>query len=268
MASSLSSVGAPAEAAATDKQPSRPTKRTVIVALVAGVLVVGAIFGGVFGARAAEKKKRVPIPVEAVTYAMIAEGFANAAVVPVPNTLTTNTGASSFPATEAATETTTADKAPAGNPIQGTPSVLSWDYWFGRGGIGAVPMFDPMPLVIPPGAVTVPTWTSALTNGNFPNTQGRVVCYAKDGQDVIEMMSGDESPCEVVILTNDRFTPYSIDKTLNITKPKLIIGRPIYLPMLNCTKRINRLFDSKSWRVAFFMPHTSTKIMLHFSLLT
>jgi hypothetical protein len=250
MASSSSSIEGSAEGA-VEKQPlpsSRLRKKSVLLALVAGVLVVGAIFGGVFGAMAVEKKRRVPIPVEAVTYSMVTEGFVKGAVVPVPN-IHTNT-ADSSPANATTIATTTADKAPAGTGLGGEPSIFSYDYWFGRGGIGAVPMFDPMPLVIPPGAVTVPTWSAAWANGIFANTQGRVVCFAKTGEDVMDMVSGDESACEVVILSNDRFTPYSISKTLNITKPKLLIGRPIYLPMLNCTNHLDRLFDSKS--VGFF----------------
>jgi hypothetical protein len=246
MASSSSSVEGPAEAA-VEKQSvpsSRLMKKPVILALVAGILVVGAIFGGVFGARAVEKKRRVPIPVEAVTYSMVAEGFTSGAVVPVPN-IHKNTAASST-ANATTTTTTTADKAPAGTGLGGQPSILSFDYWFGNGGVGAIPMFDPMPLILPPDAVTVPTWSAALSNGNFANTQGRVVCFAKTGQDVMDMVSGDESACEVVILSNDRFTPYSISKTLNITKPKFILGRPIYPPMLNSTNRIVRLFDGKS----------------------
>ena len=276
MASSSSSVEGPAEAAITgrpvaavEKQSlpsSRLPKKSVFLALVASALVMGAIFGGVFGARAVEKKRRVPIPVEAVTYSMVTEGFVNGAVVPVPN-IYTNTAASS-PANATTTATTTADKAPAGTGLGGQPSIFSFDYWFGSGGIGAIPMFDPMPLVLPPGAVTVPTWSAASANGNFANTQGRVVCFAKTGQDVMDMVSGDESACEVVILSNDRFTPYSISKTLNITKPKLLIGRPIYQPMLNCTNRIERLFDGKPCGFVFWLPSscpdTSTKTMPHF----
>lgn len=225
-------------------------KKSIILALVAGVLVVGAIFGGVFGGRAAaEKKKRAPIPVEAVTYAMVAEGFAQGAFVAPPK-LDTAAAASSL------SNTSTADKAPAGTGLGGKVSPLSWDYWFGTGGAGAVPMFNPAPLVLPPDAVQVPTWATAVSSGAFqPNANGRVMCYAKNGQDVMDMVSGDASPCEVVILTNDRFTPYSISKTLNITKPKLIIGRPIYSPMLNSTNKINRLIDGTpvGGRVLFFL---------------
>lgn len=225
-------------------------KKSMLLALVAGLLVVGAILGGVFGSRAVQKKRRVPIPVEAVTYSMVAEMFADAAVVPVPNIHTAT--ASSAPANATTTATATADKAPAGNPLGGPVSVFSWDYWFGTGGIGAIPMFDPTPLVIPPDAVRVPTWSAGYSS--FANTENRVVCYAKTGQDVMDMVSGDESACEVVILTNDRFTPYSISKTLNITKPKLLIGRPIFPPMLNSTNHIVRLFDGKSVLLPFCLP--------------
>ncbi len=227
--------------------PSRGIKKPVLLALLAGVLVVGAIFGGVFGGRAAQKKRRVPIPVEAMTYSMVAEGFVNGAVVPVPNIRTNTAATSSQNATTTATTTTTttADKAPAGTGLGGEPPIFSFDYWFGQGGVGAIPMFDPTPLILPPGAVTVPTWSAALASGNFANGD-RVVCYAKTGQDVMDMVSGDESACEVVILTNDRFTPYAISQTLNITKPKLLLGRPVYAPMLNCTNHIIRLFDGKS----------------------
>ena len=231
---------------------SRPRKRSVLLGLVAGILVLGAIFGGIFGTRAVEKKKRVPIPMEAVTYSMVTEGFAKGSVVPVPNTHTVTAAKATSKVTTNATTTatTTADKAPAGTGLGGELSIFSYEYWFGEGGIAAVPMFDPMPLILPPDAVTVPTWTAAFPNGNFANTQGRVVCYAKTGQDVIDMVSGDESACEVIILTNDRFTPYAIHTVMNITKSKLIIGRPIYAPMLNSTNRIERLFDGKS--VGFF----------------
>lgn len=242
--------------ASTPPSSRAMTKKSIAVALVAGVLVVGAIFGGVFGGRAVAKKKRVPIPVEAVTYSMVAEGFSKGAVVTPVKIPSVAAASSPSNETTAAATTTTADKAPAGIPVggsQGNP--FTWDYWFGVGGIGAVPMFDPLPVVLPPNAVTVPTWATAVSSGAFqPNADGRVMCYANTGQDVMDMVSGDESPCEVVILTQDRFTPYSISKTLNITKPKLLIGRPIFPPMLNSTNRIVRLIDGKTVSLAFWLP--------------
>jgi hypothetical protein len=58
------------------------------------------------------------------------------------------------------------------------------------------------------------------------------------------MASGEfNSPCDVLILTNDRYTPYSIDRTINITRPKLFLGRPLAQPMLNSTNHIVRLID-------------------------
>ena len=245
MASSLNHAVPASEPEQHSLRPSRLRKRSVLLlALVGSTLVVGAVFGGVFGVRAVEEKKRrrVPIPVEAVTYSMVTEGLMNAAVVPVPLRKTDNTTTETAATSPA---TVTADKAPAGTgiPVDEPASVFSYEYWFGEGGIGAVTMFDPMPLVLPPDAVTVPSWQAAYANGNFRNSKGRVVCSATTGKEVIQMASGNESPCEIILLTNDRFTPYAINKMINITKPKIIVGRPIYSPMLNSTNGVERLFD-------------------------
>ena len=60
------------------------------------------------------------------------------------------------------------------------------------------------------------------------------------------MASGEfKSPCEVLILTNDHYNAYQIDHTINITSPKLFLGRPIRPPMLNSTNKIVRLFDGQ-----------------------
>jgi hypothetical protein len=177
---------------------------------------------------------------------MVTEGLMNSAVVPVPpNPDARNTDKATTETAATSPATVTADKAPAGTgiPADEPASIFSFEYWFGDGGIGAVNMFDPMPLVLPPNAVTVPSWQAAYANGNFRNTAGRVVCSATTGQEVIQMASGNESPCEIILLANDRFTPYAINKMINITKPKIIVGRPIYSPMLNSTNRIERLFD-------------------------
>ena len=249
-ASTTTTTTTPAAAAGTTK------KRHVLWALVASALVVGAIVAGVFGSRAVANKKRRPIPIEAVTYNMVTEGLIPAvvqalSVVPLQERTTTTTTAPTSTAvagssTTGNTTTTATTKKPTtvfGQAIDSVKSIVGLQ--------PAAPKFDPTAMVLPPGAVAVPSWKAA---GDAFGTQaawagaavanGRVVCYAKTGQEVIEQVSGEfNSPCEVIVLTQDRYTPYSINKMINVTSPKLIIGRPFRSPMLNSTNRIPRLFD-------------------------
>ena len=101
------------------------------------------------------------------------------------------------------------------------------------------------PKALPVGAVMTPSWKQ-LDTVTGVNTAGRVLCYPKTGQEVVEMVSAEfGSLCEILILLNDEYTPYSIRTTMNVSTPKLLIGRPLRMPMLNSTNRIPRLFNGR-----------------------
>ena len=223
-------------------------KRIILWSLLSGALVIGAVLAGVLGSQAANKKRR-PLPIEKVTYTMVTEGLAPALVMPVPansvmlqqqNITTPAAGAGATTTTTTATTegTFNSDTGATGNTIFGTFYENTKKFV----GISTpAPIFDPSKMVVPEGAVAVPSWKAA---GNAVAGNGRVLCYPKSGKEVLEMASGEfNSPCDVLILTNDRWTPYAIDHTINITKPKLFIGNPLMMPMLNSTKKIVRLFD-------------------------
>ena len=243
-------MAAEAEAAATTSTASTAVgkkKRIILWSLLSGALVIGAVLAGVLGSRAAKEKRR-PLPIEKVTYTMVTEGLAPALVMPVPansvmlqqqNITTPAAGAGAGATTTTTTEGTfNSDTGATSNTIFGT----FYENTKKLVGISTPPpIFDPSKMVVPEGAVAVPSWKAAgyATAGN-----GRVLCYPKTGKEVIEMASGEfNSPCDVLVLTHDRYTPYSIDHTINITKPKLFIGNPLANPMLNSTNRIVRLFD-------------------------
>jgi len=216
--------------------------------LLASALVLGAVLGGVFGSRAAAPKKRHPIPIEKVTYSMVTEGLMTATVQPVAATTLAapRQNATIF-------DTTTAPSSRSSGTTNSTTSTIGKAFESLKNLVGISPSappiskFDPTAMVLPSGAVAVPSW-KALGDATLVQgaalASGRVICYPKTGEDVLEMASGEyNSPCEVLVFTHDRYTPYSIPHTINITRPILMLGRPINPPMLNSTNRIVRLFD-------------------------
>ena len=240
---------APAHEGADPPLASRQRKKkTLLLGGVAGLLVVGAVLAGVFGSRAAANKKRRPIPIESVTYTMVTEGLRPATVVPL--SLAPLQQQNATPSTSTLAGSSSSGTAPTTATSKPTSLFDSLKNLVGAGSsTPATPKFDPTAMVLPPGAVAVPSWkamsdatTAAHVGAAVAN--GQVVCYARTGQELIEQVSREyNSPCQVVVLTNDKFTPYSIDKTLNISRPIMLLGRPINPPMLNSTNRIVRLMD-------------------------
>jgi hypothetical protein len=87
--------------------------------------------------------------------------------------------------------------------------------------------------IAPPGSVSSLGW-GRLGAGN-------IICYPKNGTEVVSMSEG-KSPCTVIVLTRSSTDPYDIRQVINITTTKIIVGNPIDLPVLNATNRIERLF--------------------------
>lgn len=237
-----------ARAAAPTGGSSR--KRWVLSALGLGaVLVTGAVLAGVLGSRATKAKRR-PIQVEEVTYTMVTEGLLPAATVNLADTLSqlkqqqqtaggSATNGSGSMATVTPVAATAAPTAAA--PASGINKFISMF----TGGTGSS---DASAVVLPEGAVVAPSWKqfNALGGGLGAVSNGRVLCYPKTGKDVLEMASMEfKSACDVLVFTNDQFTPYLLDHTLNISRPLLFLGNPLRSPMLNGTKRIERLVDSE-----------------------
>ena len=222
-------------------------KRKLLAGLAVGaVLVTGAILAGVLGSRAAQKPKRRPIQVEEMTYTMVTEGLLPAAKVNLPSTLEMLKQQNASGATASSGGSSSSVVTPVATPaptIQTVGKTIGdWVTGGSSGGGGS----SNSAVVLPEGAVVVPSWKQFMSDQVAANPGGRVVCYAKTGKEVIQQCSREfNSPCEVVILTNDIWTPYSIDHTINVSKPLLILGNPLRSPVLNCTNRIERLIDSE-----------------------
>ena len=235
-------------------------KRYVLWGLLASTLVVGAVLGGVFGSRAAAPKKRRPLPIEKVTYTMVTEGLRPATVLPVPviQAEQTITGAGTLVTTHHAGRHLLrrhhhlAHQHHPRQQYHHQQQQLQRHQLFGGfknmvGVSSGYAQVRPPAVALPAGAVAVPSW-KALGDATLVTgaavASGRVVCYPKNGEELIEMASMEyNSACEVLVLVNDKYTPYSIDRTLNISRPILLLGRPINPPMLNSTNKIVRLMD-------------------------
>lgn len=74
------------------------------------------------------------------------------------------------------------------------------------------------------------------------------VCYPKNGYEVVKMVNGSSSPCRVIVLTRPFTYGYKIERQINVTQPKIIVGNPVAMPMLNCSKKIERCFEG-AWRI-------------------
>ena len=248
--------------------PAQGRKRWALLLGVGAVLVTGAVLAGVLGSRA-QKIKRRPIQVEEVTYHMVTEGLLPASTVSLADTLNQikqqqQTGlaarGSSSNGSAATVTPVAATKAPTAAAVAApTPSAFNKIVEMFTGGSSSSAgggSTDASAMVLPEGAVVAPSWKQ-IDNANkqynmlggglgAAAANGRVLCYPKTGQDVIEMASMEHpSACDVLVFTNDQFTPYQIDHTLNISRPLLFLGNPLRSPMLNSTKKIERLVDSK-----------------------
>ncbi len=119
---------------------------------------------------------------------------------------------------------------------------------------------------LPPDAVTIPSWRavenaiddaesgssggiknplSILSKSNTPETElgTGAVCYPKNGYEIVKMVNGSSSPCRVIVLTRPFTYGYMIERQINVTQPKIIVGNPLAMPMINCTRSIERCFD-------------------------
>ena len=241
--------------------PAQGRKRWALLLGVGAVLVTGAVLAGVLGSRA-QKIKRRPIQVEEVTYHMVTEGLLPASTVSLADTLNQiKQQRQSQQNVSGAATTTVAPVAPAATTKAPTASSGGNSFFSMLTGGGSSSSAgggstDASAMVLPEGAVVAPSWKQ-IDNANkqynmlggglgAAAANGRVLCYPKTGQDVIEMASMEHpSACDVLVFTNDQFTPYQIDHTLNISRPLLFLGNPLRSPMLNSTKKIERLVDSK-----------------------
>ncbi len=235
---------------ATTMRPRGTHKRALVYVALAFVLVAGAIVAGVLGSRAAaDKKRRRPIPIESVTYATATEGLLSATVL---LSMPTSTLPAAQEEEQPQPSTLTEPTAPTSMLTQAYQNLKSLV------GGGSPPPTPPPPsskeaILLPAGAVAVPSWKAAkeafgdqalAAHVGAAVANGRVLCYPTTGPELIEMASMEyNSPCDVLVLGNDKYAPYDIAHTINITRPKLLLGRPFRQPMLNATHAVVRLFD-------------------------
>jgi hypothetical protein len=239
-------------AASGDAAKASSRKRWVLSALALGsVLVTGAVVGGVLGSRATKAKRR-PIQVEEVTYTMVTEGLLPAATVSLSDTLAglkQQNGSATSSGSGSTTTVTPVTATPAPTASTAASGFNKFIDMLTGGGSSSGSSNDASAVVLPEGAVMAPSWkqfNSAVGGLPLAQAAGRVLCYPKTGQDVLEMASMEhQSGCDALVFTNDQFTPYQIEKTINISRPILFLGNPLRSPMLNSTKKIERLIDSR-----------------------
>jgi hypothetical protein len=202
---------------------------------VAGcVLVAGAIIAGVLGSNrpsksAASSSASSDSLNTKIMYDNVLESLLAHSTLPVPNTTALPTVVTSPPppANEASTAggNTFSGSSSSGsgsvleNALDGIKDMLAGN----KQAIGAAP----------PGSLSSLGW-GRLGAGN-------IICYPKNGTEVVSMTDG-KSPCTVIVLTRSSTEPYNIRQTINITSTKIIVGNPIDLPALNASNKIERLF--------------------------
>jgi hypothetical protein len=113
---------------------------------------------------------------------------------------------------------------------------------------------------LPSDSVTIPSWRAVEDSSEGTESGGIIkkpgsgttkdtssgtsaVCYPKNGYEVVKMVNGSSSPCRVIVLTRPFTYGYKIERQINVTQPKIIVGNPMAMPMLNCSKKIERCFD-------------------------
>lgn len=237
----------------------RRDTRARLLGMVTFVLVVAAcIMGGLMGSgrlSGGARRKPAPVPFDSadiIDALMVGNEMRRNANETTPaGSASSSARSSSSSATAAATtivtpstaaNATTKGSAPSSsltNPIDAIKAM------FGGGGstAGARPMAaqlvtQPTADGIPAGAVITQSWKQLEGSGRS------VICYPNDGMDV-EHMIGADSPCNVLVLRNGPEKEYMVSKTLNVSTPKVILGQPAIMPVLNCTRPLERLFDGE-----------------------
>lgn len=98
------------------------------------------------------------------------------------------------------------------------------------------------------GVIKKPSATTKADPEKDASAGTSAVCYPKNGYEVVKMVNGSASPCRVIVLTKPFTTGYKIERQINVTQPKIIVGNPIAMPMLNCSKKIERCFEGACMR--------------------
>ena len=252
--------GVEAEALSTAPAPSgdpaaaqRRDTRARLLGMVTFVLVVAAcIVGGLMGSgrlSGGARREPAPAPFDAadiIDALMVGNEMRRNA------NETTPAGSASSSSSAAATTNivspapaangTTKGSAPSSlvtNPIEAIKAMFGGGSTAGARPMAAQLVTQPTADGIPAGAVITQSWKQLEGSGRS------VICYPKNGTDV-EHMIGADSPCNVLVLRNGPEKEYMVSRTLNVSTPKVILGQPAIMPVLNCTRGLERLFDGES----------------------
>lgn len=228
----------------------RTNKRTLLLA-VGGVLLIAAagLIGGLVSSNAASKKSKPALVAGDFDAASIIDALmvANDIAVPSPVVVMPAAAAAGAAVTNA---TTRIAETPAATPMPTVTTALdAVKAMFGGGGSAARPV--PAQLVtaptaegIPAGAVITQSWKQLAAGGTSGFGGQSIICFPADGKE-LEHMTGAESPCNVLVLRNGPEKEYMISRTLNVSTPKVIIGTPVMMPVINGTRGLERLFDGE-----------------------
>lgn len=216
----------------------------VAASLVGGLAGTGRLSGG---ARCKPTPAPAPFDAAGIIDALLVgnEMRRNAnATTPTGGTSTNSSNSTAAPTISTTISTSSAPSVT--NPIDALKVLFGGG---SSGSTGARPM--PVQLVteptadgIPAGAIITQSWKQLEGNGRS------VICYPKNGTDVEHMIRAD-SPCNVLVLRNGPEKEYMIRHTLNVSTPKVILGQPVLMPVLNCSQGLERLFDGESVAVGW-----------------
>lgn len=242
---------AAADGSPTPESRQQCSRRTVILGAGGVLLLLAASLVGALLSRTPEA--RPPKQAPAYDSVTIVDALMVANQMQTPQTgAEVSTTSSNSPGPAPATPPPSAQAPPlgdgSGSPFAAIQSLfVAGANWTGLS-IAQQRVSQPGPDGIPAGSVVTQAWKQLAGAGPAGGAAGRsVICYPTTGRE-LENMVGPQSPCNVLVLRNVPDDEYVIRRTLNVSTAKVLIGSPVAMPVLNCSRGLERLWDSK-WLV-------------------
>jgi hypothetical protein len=213
--------------------PAPETQQRRKYALVAGglaILAAAAIVAGVLGSREAgrSRSKAEPVKTQSANHDPYTALVQAATIKPVDTIKVVPKPTGSVDVTPASGEMATPE-----GPMDGEENWDTETYQPPSGGLAGA-ISDALS-----GKKNEGSW-KALNGANL--AAGSSICYPKDGKELTRMVSGKS--CTIIVLTKGRSEgPYVIDKIMNVTAPKIVMGtNPLDVPTIDGTKQL-RCFE-------------------------
>lgn len=239
---------------------ARHRRAPILLVGVGALLLTAALVGGILGTKPRQRRgDKGPAP--SLNSVQIVEALMLANQMELSGTAARATAApsSAVPVQTQRSQPGEGGTSTESGPLASIKSFLSWPK-------AQQVVNKPAPEGMPADAVITEGWKQLVAAGGDRGPGGRgVICYPTNGTE-IEHMVGRQSPCNVLVLRAGPDREYRIGRTLNVSTPKVLVGNPVNMPVLNCSGGLERLWDSKYTDAGVYGGTDLARIWLRFSI--